>query len=387
MTRNITHVPSKPSLPRPSLPWGPTSNRRDQQNAATRVPPVPAARAVVDCAVYVDGERLPGRPDFAEALGSVRESGEGFVWLGLHAPDAAQMSTVGLLFALHPLVVEDAVHAHQRPKLEFYDNVVLLVLRSVRYVDHDTVDVANDVVEAGEILVIAGPDFVITVRHGDHTQLSGVRHLLEVKPELLRLGPPAVVHAVTDHVVDRYLEVVTEMQTDVDELEERVFASSTGDLDIDVVYFFKREVLELRRAVAPLAGPMQWASGGPRPGELLGTHDDETLWQNKEIQRQFRDVADHLSAAVDLISEYDERLSSLLDAAATKVSIQQNTDMRKISAWAAMAALPTAVAGIYGMNFDFMPELHWRYSYPVLLIALVCASFVLWRTLHKHDWL
>ncbi|MGB3698508.1 MAG: magnesium and cobalt transport protein CorA [Gordonia sp. (in: high G+C Gram-positive bacteria)] len=346
-------------------------------------PPVPVARAIVDCAVYVDGVRQATPTDFRAALAVVRDSGRGFVWLGLHQPDERQMNDVAEAFGLHPLIVEDAVHAHQRPKLEQYDDTLFLVLRTVKYIDHDDDEVANDVVETGEIMVLAADDFVITVRHGDHTHLAGVRRRLEARPEQLRMGPSAVVHAVADHVVDSYVDVVTAMESDVDDLEERIFAASSRDLDIDVVYLFKREVLELRRAVHPLAMPLSLLSG-----TRSGTIDPGPLAaQTKEIRRHFRDVADHLTTVNEMVGEYDERLTALLNAAATKVGIQMNTDMRKISAWAAIAAVPTAAAGIYGMNFDFMPELHLRYSYPILLAALLTVCFTLWRVFHRHRWL
>nr|WP_239588602.1 magnesium and cobalt transport protein CorA [Gordonia hydrophobica] len=357
-------------------------NRGPGKNAPVNAPPVPAARAVVDCGVYVDGIRQPTGTDFRRALAFVRATGSGFVWLGLHEPDERQMSDVAEAFGLHPLMVEDAVHAHQRPKLELYDDTLFLVLRTVKYIDHNDDEVANDIVETGEIMVLAGRDFVITVRHGAHTHLAGVRHRLEAKPDHLKLGPATVVHAVADRVVDSYVAVVAEMESDVDEVEERVFAASSRDVDIDVVYLFKREVLQLRRAVSPLGSPLNLLS------ENKGMLESTSLTPNsKEIRRHFRDVADHLTLVNERVSEYDERLTALLNAAATKVSTQMNTDMRKISAWAGIAAIPTAAAGIYGMNFDYMPELHWKLSYPILLIALFSVCFSLWRIFHKHHWL
>ncbi len=350
------------------------------------MPPVPANRAVVDCGVYVDGVRRPGLHDFRHARDYVQRTGEGFVWLGLHAPNAEQMTKVAEVFDMHPLIVEDMVQAHQRPKLELYDGTVFLVLRPMRYIDHDSISLANDIVHVGEIMVLAGPNFVITVRHGEHSGLASVRTHLEAHPQLLALGPAAVAHAVADHVVDGYTTVVSDIEPDVDELEERVFASSTADLEIDVVYMFKREILELRRAVVPLSAPLSWLSGNNRVtgvphGEPTGSFD------HSEIKRQFRDVADHLTAAVELVHEYDERLSNLITATATKVGIQQNSDMRKISSWAAVAAVPTMVAGLYGMNFTFMPELQWRWSYPVLLASLALVCLGIWALLHKNRWL
>ena len=337
--------------------------------------PVPVARAVVDCAVYVDGVRSPGTVSYTEALDQVRTSGKGFVWLGLHEPDALQMQNVGELFGLHELVIEDAIHAHQRPKLEVYDAIQFLVLRTVKYVEHESIDQASEVVETGEIMIFTGPDFVITVRHGDHTHLSGVRHKLEERPELLALGPMAALHAIADRVVDSYLAVATKMDTDVEAIENAIFQPSQRRVHIEPVYMLKREVLELRRAVSPLAMPLTALTSPDRPGVPT------------EIRRYLGDVADHLAMVIEQILEYDLVLSSLLDAATAKVGIQQNTDMRKISAWAAMAAAPTMIAGIYGMNFDHMPELHWRYGYFVVLAVMVMICALLWRTFRRHGWL
>ncbi|WP_312870468.1 magnesium and cobalt transport protein CorA [Gordonia asplenii] len=333
--------------------------------------PVPVSRAIVDCAIYVDGERQPGNYAYTEALRRVRESGNGFVWLGLHAPDDGQMQGVAEAFGLHELAVEDAVHAHQRPKLEVYDEVQFLVLRTVKYVEHESIQATSEVVETGEIMIFVGKDFVITVRHGDHTHLSGVRHRLEARPEQLMLGPTMAMYSIADRVVDSYLAVTEKMEADVDAIEQSVF--SQGGLDIDPVYLLKREVLEMRRAVAPLIGPLS---------QLTGSNQIP-----KEVRRYLRDVADHLTTVIDRVVEYDDVLSSLLDAAAAKVALQQNTDMRRISAWVAMAAGPTMIAGIYGMNFDNMPELHWRPGYYVVLVAMVLLTIVLGRNFRKHNWL
>ncbi|MFZ2240961.1 MAG: magnesium and cobalt transport protein CorA [Gordonia amarae] len=337
--------------------------------------PVPVARAVVDCAVYVDGVRAPGTMTYTEALDQVRTSGEGFVWLGLHEPDALQMQNVGGLFGLHELVIEDAIHAHQRPKLEVYDDIQFLVLRTVKYVEHDSIDQASEVVETGEIMIFTGPDFVITVRHGDHTHLSGVRHKLEERPELLALGPMAALHAIADRVVDSYLAVATKMDTDVEAIENAVFQPSQRRVHIEPVYMLKREVLELRRAVSPLAMPLTALTSPNRRGVPT------------EIRRYLGDVADHLTMVIEQIVEYDMVLSSLLDAATAKVGIQQNTDMRKISAWVAIGAVPTMIAGIFGMNFEHIPGTNheWAFFSLLVLLSVICVGlFVLFR---HHRWL
>ncbi|TCN55086.1 magnesium transporter [Rhodococcus sp. SMB37] len=356
-------------MPNPSLP-------RPGRRTTTDIPTihVPAERAVVDCAIYIDGKRLPGRYAHAAALAEVRRRGEGFVWLGLHQPDEHQMTSVARTFDLHELMVEDAVHAHQRPKLERYDDLLFLVLRTVTYVEHESVTTTNDIVETGEVLLFTGPDFIISVRHGDHSELSAVRAHLEADPEQLGLGPAAVLHAIADHVVDTYLAVTTAVEPDVDDLEEFVFTPDTR-IAVEQIYLLKREIVQLRRAVVPLAEPLQRlirSPGNPIP---------------KDIRRYFRDVADHHTTVSDRIATFDETLSTLLDAAIAKVTVQQNTDMRRISAWVAIAAVPTMIAGVYGMNFDHMPELHWEYSYYVVvgIIALiVTVLFVLFR---HNKWL
>lgn len=327
----------------------------------------------MDCAVYVDGHRLPGKFTHAAALAEVRRRGTGFCWIGLHEPDEGQMVSVGNTFGLHELSIEDAVHAHQRPKLERYDDLLFLVLRTVKYVDHE-MNTVSEIVETGEIMVFLGEDFVVTVRHGDFTGLKGVRHELEENPERLALGPSAVLHAVADHVVDSYLDVALHVERDVDEMEEEVFTPG-GRILIEPIYQLKREVVELRRSVNPLSSPLQVLTQGP-----IGAVP-------KEVRRYLRDVADHHTLVAERIADFDESLSSLVDAALAKVAMQQNQDMRKISAWVAIAAVPTFIAGIYGMNFEHMPELQWTYGYGYVLGLIAIACTALYVTFHRNHWL
>jgi len=333
---------------------------------------------MVDCAVYVDGSRLPGKLTHAAAVSKLRElqadGQKAFVWIGLHEPDEHQMQSVAEVFALHPLAVEDAVHAHQRPKLERYDNTLFLVLKTVKYVEHESVALAREIVETGEIMVFVGSDFVVTVRHGDHTGLAGVRRHMEDEHKQLALGPYAVMHAIADHVVDSYLDVTRLMECDIDAIEEETF-SPTAKTDIEEIYLLKREVVELRRAVGPLTIEL---------GRLNAEHKDLL---SKEVLRYMRDVIDHQTHAADRIASYDEMLSSLVQAALAKVGMQQNTDMRKISSWVAIAAVPTMIAGIYGMNFDHMPELHENWGYPAVLLLMVSACAFLYRNFRHNHWL
>ena len=339
---------------------------------------VPVARAMVDCAVYCEGTRLPGKYTHAAALNKVHEleaAGKAaFAWIGLHGPDEHQMQAVADVFGLHPLAVEDAVHAHQRPKLERYDNTLFLVLKTVNYVEHVSVALAREIVETGEIMIFVGPDFVVTVRHGEHSGLAGVRKNFDASPTSLSLGPYAVMHAIADHVVDSYLDVTDLIETDIDAMEEDIF-SPTRKTNIECIYLLKREVVELRRAVAPLTLGLQ----------RIGSDHNDLI--SIEVRRYMRDVLDHNIQASDRIASYDEMLSSLVQAAAGKVAMQQNIDMRKISAYVAIAAVPTAMAGIYGMNFDNMPELHWTYGYPAVLLLMVIICGLLFRAFRHNHWL
>jgi len=339
---------------------------------------VPAARAIVDCGVYVDGARVQGRFTHAEAAAKVREleaRGEkAFTWVGLHEPDEQQMAAVAEVFGLHELAVEDAVHAHQRPKLERYDDTLFLVLKTVTYIPHESVALASEIVETGEIMVFVGADFVVTVRHGEHSGLAGVRRRLEADPRQLALGPFAVMHAIADGIVDSYLEVTRSMEHDLDAIEQETF-SAQGRNEVEPIYLLKREVIELRNAVWPLTDAL---------GRMQNENSDLLP---KEIRRYMRDVADHQSHAADLIGGYDDMLTSLVQAALARAELRQNQDMRKISAWVAIAAVPTMIAGIYGMNFDNMPELAWQWGYPVVLALMVSVCGFMYITFRRNHWL
>lgn len=367
-------MPSFRALP-PSLLG--TTRHRPTEIDAKRIH-IPVSRAMVDCAIYVDGSRLPGRYTHAAAVTKLhelqRDGQSAFVWIGLHEPDEHQMQSVAEVFSLHPLAVEDAVHAHQRPKLERYDKTLFLVLKTVNYVPHESVALAREIVETGEIMVFVGPDFVVTVRHGDHTGLAGVRKKMEDEHIQLALGPYAVMHAIADHVVDSYLDVTRLMECDIDVIEEETF-SPTRQTDIEQIYMLKREVVELRRAVAPLSV------------ELGRINTDYKDLLSKEVLRYMRDVLDHQTHAAEQIAGYDEMLTSLVQAASAKVGMQQNTDMRKISAWVAIAAVPTMLAGIYGMNFEHMPELDTRWGYPAILLFMVAVCGFLYRNFRRNHWL
>ncbi|OJZ63877.1 magnesium/cobalt transporter CorA [Mycolicibacterium diernhoferi] len=339
---------------------------------------VPVSQAMVDCAVYCDGARLPGKYAHAAALDKVHEieaqGSSAFVWIGLHEPDDHQMQAVADVFGLHVLAVEDAVHAHQRPKLERYGDTLFLVLKTVKYVEHESMANAREIVETGEIMIFVGPDFVVTVRHGEHGGLAGVRKRLEESPSHLRLGPYSVMHAIADSIVDSYLDVTELIETDIDAMEEDIF-SPLQQTKIETIYLLKREIVELRRAVSPLATDLQ----------RIGTDHADIV--NVEIRQYMGDVLDHTIKAADRIASYDDMLTSLVQAALGKVAMQQNVDMRKISAWVAIAAVPTAIAGIYGMNFEHMPELGATWGYPLVLLVMLTVCTLLYRTFRRNHWL
>ena len=339
--------------------------------------PATTSDHVVDSAVYVDGCRRPGSCAPAEAIERVRRGEGGFVWIGLHEPGASELTALAERFDLHPLAVEDAVSAHQRPKLDRYDDMLFTVLKTVRHVHPDEPNGEVEVVETGEIMIFLGRDYVITVRHGEHGGLRGLRRQLEADPERLALGPSAVLHAIMDRVMDDYLTVAAELQEDVDAVENAVFGTPGGSRsrDAERIYVLKREVLEMRRAVGPLSGPLRMLA--ERPMRLIAP----------DIREYFRDVDDHLSRVDEQIASFDELLTTIVQANLAQVTVEQNEDMRKISAWVAILAVPTAVAGIYGMNFDHMPELHWRYGYPLVVLVTLMLCLALHRGFHRNGWL
>jgi len=346
--------------------------RRGGPNAPTRRAELDSANAVVDCAVYCDGVRLPGNHRWTDALAAVRESETGFVWLGLHEPTEEQLAPIAAAFDLHPLAVEDAVHAHQRPKLDRYDDYLLAIVKTVHYSDRLQ---TAEVVETGEVMIFVGEDFVITVRHGMHGGLKDMRKRLEADQEQLALGPAVVLHAIMDQAVDGYLSVAEELQTDIDEAETSVFAGASRFADANRLYILKREVLALRRATAPLTAPLKLLA--ERPMRLVA--DD--------VREYFRDVEDHLTQVVEQVAGFDDLLTTLVGANLAQVSVVQNEDMRKISAWVGIVSVPTLVAGVYGMNFDHMPELHWAYGYPIVVGCTLSICLGLHRTFKRNGWL
>ncbi len=335
-----------------------------------------------DCGVYVQGRRRPGRVTLGEAGRAARRR-DGVVWIGLHRAGEQDIAAVAAEFELPALAVEDAVKAHQRPKVEVYDEVVFVVLKPVEYVDHD------EVVDVSELALFVGPSFVVTVRHGDSQVLTQVRAELDGGGGSLPVpGPMGVLHRAADLVADGYEVAVARINDDVDQVESAVFGDGDDDHS-ERVYKLKREVAEFRRAVQPLAPALQRLVDGSVPGV------------DAEMAVYFRDVHDHVLRAADAIDGHDRLLSDVLTADLARASarqsrialqqnaiaVRQNEDMRRISAWAAIGLVPTAIAGVYGMNFDNIPELHWRYGYFIALGVIAGVCLGLHRLFHRNGWL
>ncbi|MEV5014952.1 magnesium/cobalt transporter CorA [Streptomyces sp. NPDC053780] len=330
---------------------------------------------IVDCAIYRDGHRTDGPEDLSDALGEARSAG-GFVWIGLHEPTESEFELVSQEFGLHPLAVEDALKAHQRPKLEVYDDSLFAVLKPVVY------EPDSDAVSSGELMIFLGDAFAVVVRHGEGSPLKAVRQRLEHEPQLLGKGPTAVLYAIADATVDHYLDVAVELQNDLEELEAEVFSPDGGGSrhTASRIYNFKRQILEFRRATGPLAPPLARLAG-------TGAFGAGVPFVNDRARPFFRDVSDHLTRVNESVENLDRLVSDILSAHLAQMSVRQNDDMRKISAWAAMAAVPTMIAGIYGMNFDHMPELHWVGGYPAVILLMAVLEVLLFRQFKRRGWL
>ncbi|MEE1831153.1 magnesium and cobalt transport protein CorA [Streptomyces sp. SP17KL33] len=372
------------SVWRRALPPSPTPPAGPTPPSPAAKPPTTAERAasVVEAAVYQDGVRVSSPATLADTFRELRQAPAGMAWIGLARPTEAELLSLAAEFDLHPLAVEDAMEAHQRPKLERYGDTLFVVLRAARYLD------AQEEVDFGELHVFVGPDFVITVRHGAAPDLSAVRRRMEETPELLKLGPEAVLYAILDAVVDGYAPVVAGVQNDVDEIETEVFR---GDPEVSRrIYELSREMVEFQRATRPLVGMLH--------GLMAGFTKYET---DEELQRYLRDVADHVTHTSERVDGFRQALTEILTVNATLVTQQQNAEMRalaeagfeqneeikKISSWAAILFAPTLVGTIYGMNFTHMPELDWSFGYPfaISLMGIVCTS--LYVIFKRRDWL
>ncbi|MQA84031.1 MAG: transporter [Streptosporangiales bacterium] len=361
-------------LRRPSDRHQPPPPERSMDPRAASAATAPVERSIVDAGLYRDGHRIATPQTLGEAYRLLPGEPGTMAWIGLYRPAEAQLLAAAEEFGLHELAVEDAVVAHQRPKLERYGDTLFVVLRAARYLDE------VEEVDFGEIHLFVGPNFVLTVRHSQAPNLAAVRRRLEEDPELLGLGPEAVLYATLDSVVDGYAPVVAGLQNDIDEIETEVFG---GDPKVSRrIYELSREVIEFQRATSPLLGILEGLIAG---FDKYGT--------DEELQRYLRDVADHATTVAERVDGFRQLLDGMLTVNATLVgqsqneemkrlteaSFAQNEEIKKISAWAAILFAPTLIGTVYGMNFDYMPEIHWIFGYPfaLALMALVCAGLYL----------
>ncbi|WP_026912512.1 magnesium and cobalt transport protein CorA [Patulibacter minatonensis] len=324
--------------------------------------------ALTDCAVYDNGERKGGTVPFTEAMDRAHRSRDGFVWIGLHDPEPAAVEAIGAQFGLHPLQIEDAIHAHQRPKLEAKDGLISLVMKTARYVDE------TEHVEVGELMLVVGPKFVVSIRHGAPVPLHALREDLENDRTRMERGPGAVFHAIVDRVVDEYSDVLDGLYNDVDEVEAMVFSDERNN-PTERIYRLKREVIAFKKAVGPLVTP------------LTRLVEDEDLPVPDRARPYLRDVLDHLERDAEAVNAIDDVLSGVLDANLAQISLRQSEDARKISAWAAIAVVPTMIFGLYGMNFEHMPELKWDLGYPLVLVITIAICGFLYARLRRAGWL
>jgi magnesium transporter len=382
-----------PTRPRIALPIPRAANTRRARTPEPPPPEVqlesrpedvvaPVEKSVVDAGLYRDGKRVETPATVAEMAELLRREPDAMGWIGMYRPTEAQFLPVAEEFGLHELAVEDAIVAHQRPKLERYGETLFVVLRAATYLD----DVEE--VEFGEIHVFIGSNFVITVRHSRTPDLAAVRHRMENDPELLALGPEAVLYAILDSVVDGYAPVVAGVDKDIDEIEIQVFR---GDPNVSRrIYELSSEVVEFQRATRPLLTIVDRLAAG---FGKYGTRE--------ELQRYLRDVADHATIVTERVASFRQNLSDILVVNATLVnqaqneeirrltvaSFKQNEEVKRISAWAAIIFAPTLIGTIYGMNFVNMPELSWEWGYPMALLLMAAISVGLWLIFRRRGWL
>lgn len=364
-------------------PPSPERSMQPEAESPEVEPEVPLAdRPVVDTALYRDGQRIASPGSLAATYRQLAAEPGATAWIGLYRPGRGELQAAAEEFGLHPLAVEDAIVAHQRPKLDFYDDTLFLVLRAARYLDE------RGTLDFGELHVFLGPHFVLTVRHGRTPDLGSVRSRMESDPELLRRGPHAVLYGVLDAVVDGYAPVVAGLQTAIDEAEAGVFAQDPGVSQR--IYDLSRQVIEFRRATHPLLNIVRRLASGQ------GAHEVD-----EELQRHLRDVADHATTAAERIDGFRQMLGDILTVNATVVtqaqneemknltraSYAQNEEVKKISSWAAILFAPTLIGTVYGMNFDEIPELHWVFGYPFALGLMAAVCLALYAVFKRRGWL
>ena len=325
---------------------------------------------LLNCVAYQNGRKLAEIP--VTDISDYVQRPDCFVWVALFEPSQEELDQMAEEFGLHELAVEDARHGHQRPKVEEYGESLFAVLHPVEL---ETDEDGNETFNVGEVDIFVGPNYILSVRHRTKIGFSAVRARTEREPELLKHGAGFVFYALIDNVVDRYFPILDALETRLEQLEQRMFAAPASRRQIEDLYELKGRLMTLKHAVAPLMEAVGKLYGGRVPHLCQGT------------QEYFRDVYDHLRRVKEQVDTFSELLTSVLDANLTRVGVRQNEDMRKISAWVAIAAVPTMVAGIYGMNFENMPELESSWGYPTVLIATFIACALLYRAFRRSGWL
>jgi magnesium transporter len=320
---------------------------------------------VVNCAAYAEGCKVG---DVAiEDISEVIKRDDQFVWIGLHEPSAELLRKIQEEFGLHDLAVEDALRAHQRPKIEEYGDSIFVVLRTAALV--------NGKLETGESHIFVGARYVVTVRHGASLSYAEVRARSERTPHLLKKGPGFVLYALMDFVVDQYFPIIDGYEEQLEELEDDIFSGRSTRDTTARIYDLKRDLNGIKRAVSPLVDLCN----------RLVRHDVALIPEDTRVY--FRDVYDHVIRINETVDSQRELLSTALEANLALVAVKQNEVMKQLAAWAAILAVPTAIAGIYGMNFEFMPELHWRYGYLVVMAVIASTCTFLYSRFKKAEWL
>lgn len=380
--RTVTRLQNLAPLKIREIPAPPTASSPASPAIGVERSVQSATNSMVDAGIYLDGARISSPATLPDTFRELNKSPGSMAWIGLVRPEEAELQELAAEFDLHELAVEDAVMAHQRSKIERYGTTLFAVLRATRYLE------SQEEVEFGELHIFVGPNFIITVRHGNSPDLAQVRRRMEQDPTLLRLGPEAVLYAILDTVVDGFAPVVTGLENDIDEIETEVFS---GDPQVSRrIYELSREVIEFQRSTKPMVGILAALAGGFTKYGI-----------NEDLQQYLRDVDDHVTQVNEKIDGFRFMLRDILTVNATLVAQRQNEEMKhlaeasnaqneevkKISAWAAILFAPTLVGTIYGMNFDSMPELHWEWGYPLALIAMFGVSVILYGIFRKRRWI
>jgi magnesium transporter len=331
-------------------------------------PPQPPRSGVINSAAYHKGERVATVP--IPDLGDAWRYSDRFLWVGLYEPSEQLLSHLQEAFGFHDLAVEDAHRAHQRPKLDVYGNSLFVVMRTARLSED-----GEHRIEFGETHIFTGPRYVVTVRHGSLQSHVGLRARCEATPHLLAKGEGFVLHAVMEFIVDQYFPVLDALKDDLDQLEEEIFSGKFVRTVTARLYHLRRDLLSLRQAVTPLI----------EVSSRLARSDFQLI--PADTHPYFQDVHDHVVRIADLIDNLQQLSQSALEANLALISVAQNDATKRLAAWAAILAVPTMIAGLYGMNFKFMPETEWPFGYPLALTAMAIICALLYRGFQKAGWL